>query len=68
MEQIMEYQMLHDWTLLRALMILAIAATFLVFAGIVVWYKAWREADRRDEARTGNSSRLIDGRLYDSVK
>jgi hypothetical protein len=52
----MDYDILHNWTVLRALMIFAIAAAFLVFAGIVVCYKAWRESDRRRDARTGDSS------------
>jgi hypothetical protein len=52
----MNFDILHNLVLLRALMIFAIAAAFLVFAGIVVCYKAWRDADRRKEARMGNSS------------
>jgi hypothetical protein len=52
----MNFDILHNLVLLRALMIFAIAAAFLVFAGIVVCYKAWRDADRRKEARTDNSS------------
>ena len=52
----MNFDLLHNWTVLRALMIFAIAAAFLVFAGIVACYKAWRDAARRKEALTGTSS------------
>ena len=52
----MNYDILHNWLLLRALVIFGMVAVFLVFAGIVAWYNAWRDSDRGTEARTGNSS------------
>ena len=52
----MNYDILHNWLLLRALFIFGTAAVFLVFAGIVTWYNAWRDSDRGTETRTGNSS------------
>jgi hypothetical protein len=52
----MNYDILHNWLLLRALFIFGTAAVFLVFAGIVTWYNAWRDSNRGTDARTGRSS------------
>jgi hypothetical protein len=52
----MNYDILHNWLLLRALFIFGTAAVFLVFARIIARYNAWRDGDRGTEVRTGNSS------------
>jgi hypothetical protein len=52
----MNYDILHNWLLLRALIIFGTVAVFLVFAGIVAWYNAWRDSGRGTEARTGHFS------------
>jgi hypothetical protein len=52
----MDINTIHNWVLLRAFMLFAMVAAFMAFAGIVVWYKAWRESGRRKDAREGSSS------------
>lgn len=52
----MNLDLFHNFVLLRALMLFAMVAAFMVFAGIAVWLRTLRDTHWKNHAHTRQAS------------